>query len=296
MPRRPESLRPLPPGDFRAIRSYLAEEVFLQPPGGGKAPTDPMDEESWDSIMDLPTDVLLRTTDYQGRVLADCHDQWGSWIEATPNEPEASFFMFDPMLDASDEFHAAPFIAAHGWYRQATAGLRNALETIAVGASFAVHNDAQGFTAWRKGNDRKFGNAVDLLSQDATLSAIDRKLGGAGLFGLRPDGVVREIHGNLSRYVHGRSGHTNVDIWQSNGPVWVWEGFTQFWVDYCDTMALCYVLGKIGWPPFKLRRCARELFGATSERWHNIASAAVEEFFPKGTAAGRAPQTKRSSG
>ena len=58
-----------------------------------------------------------------------------------------SQFMFEPALDASDEFQAAPFMATHGWYRQATAGLRNALEATATGAAFAVRNDITHYAA-----------------------------------------------------------------------------------------------------------------------------------------------------
>jgi hypothetical protein len=57
---------------------------------------------------------------------------------------------------------------------------------------------------------------------------------------------VLEIYANLCRYAHSRPGNTNSDIWRSNGPIYVHRGFAQFWIDYCDTVALCYVLLKIG--------------------------------------------------
>ena len=87
--------------------------------------------------------------------------------------------------------------------------------------------------------DPKFGNAVDLLAADPNLAAIDGRLGGSGLFGHKPDGLLRNSYSELCRYAHSRAGHTNYDIWQSNGPVFIARGFTQFWTDYCDTIALC---------------------------------------------------------
>jgi hypothetical protein len=54
--------------------------------------------------------------------------------------------MFEPALDAAAEFHASPFIAVHGWYRQATAALRNALEVMTVASAFAVRDDRRGCT------------------------------------------------------------------------------------------------------------------------------------------------------
>jgi hypothetical protein len=114
--------------------------------------------------MHLPTDVVLRTTDYLGSMLDDMISQRSAWTNAMPNDPAAAPFMFDAALDAGDEFQAAPFIAAHGYYRQTTAGLRNALEIMAHAARYAVRNDQAGYLAWRAASaEPTFGNAVDLL-------------------------------------------------------------------------------------------------------------------------------------
>jgi hypothetical protein len=283
MPVRPENLKPLQEGDFRIERAYLADEVFLAVPGGGEPPNDPIAEESWASIMRLPTDVLLRTTDYQSSMLEDCHDQWAAWIETAPMEPVQSAFMFEPALDAADEIHAAPFIAAHGWYRQATAGLRNALEGMTHAAAFAVRNDVAHYTDWRAGTfEPKLGNSTDLLAANASLANVEQQLGGPGLFGHNPDGVLRDMYGHLCRYAHSHAGHVNADIWQSNGPVWVARGFTQFWIDFCDTVGLCHLLLKIGYPSVVLPDDARPLFGAFSDRWHNLGAATEAIFFPQG--------------
>jgi hypothetical protein len=280
LPQNPENFRALPQGDFRAERAYLADEVFADAPSGGEAPTDPLDEEAWDGLFVLPTDVLLRTSDNRGTLLDDCHEQIKAWIRATPLEEDGGEFIFAPALDAGDEFSASPVIAAHGYYRQATAGLRNALEAMAHSAAFAVSGDGHAFQKWRQGTqDPKFGNAVDQLGQDKGLAAIDAKLGGAGLFGRRPDGVLYVTYSNLCRYVHGEAGATNFDIWQSNGPVFNWHGFTQFWIDFCDTVALCYVLGKIAWDNLELPDAAPPLFEFADERWNGLGRLAMREFF-----------------
>ena len=231
--------------------------------------------------MDLPTDVLLRTTDYLGKIVDDLHDQWAGWVHSIPEEPSQSAFMFEPALDASDEFQAAPFAAMHGWYRQATAGLRNAVEAMVCGAAFAVGDDTRRYAEWRAGTQEpRFGNAVDRLAADRELATLDARLGGAGLFGRNPNGIARETYQKLCRYAHSRAGHTNYDIWQSNGPVFIWKAFRQFWIDYCDAIALCYVLLKIGWPNLVLPEVARPLFGWASERWSGIGEALETEFFP----------------
>lgn len=240
-----------------------------------------MPQEAWEHIMHLPTDVLLRTTDYLGTMVDDLHEQGSAWIFAWPDELVKAPFMCDAALDASDEFQAAPFIAMHGWYRQATAGLRNALEGMTLAAAFAVRGDTAGLRAWRDGtSEPKFGNAVDMLAEDSRLGAIDGRLGSSGLFGRRPDGIVRGVYSNLCRYAHGRAGHTNADIWQSNGPVFIPRAFTQFWIDFCDTIAVCYVLLKIGWDELELPDTARPLFRFADERWNDLGSKVEAEFFP----------------
>lgn len=280
MPTRPQDHRSLPAGDFRVERSYLADHVFAVVPGGDKPTIDMVKQRAWEGMMHLPTDVLLRTTDYLGTMVTDLHDQGSTWIFATPMEVDLAPFMFEPAFDASDEFQAAPFIAAHGWYRQATASLRNALEAMACGAAFAVRKDVTTYSAWRSGShEPKFGNAIQLLGQDQQLAAIDRELGGSGLFGRKPDGVMQKMYSNLCRYAHSRAGHTNADMWQSNGPILRGRAFTQFWIDFGDTIALCYVLLKIGWPELALPDEAKSLYGFANERWGGIGDAVRDAFF-----------------
>lgn len=279
-PTRPEDRRPISDGRFRAERQYLADHVFLGVPGGGQPPSDVVPREAWEGMMDLPTDVLLRTTDYLGKMVDDMHGQGAAWVHVAPSQPNDSDFMFEPAMDASDEFSAAPFIAMHGWYRQATSGLRNALETMTCAAAFAVRDDAARYADWRAGtHEPKFGNAVELLAADPALAAVDGRLGAPGVFGRKPDGVLQETYNKLCRYAHSRAGHTNYDIWQSNGPVFIGRGFTQFWMDYCDTIALCYVLLKIGWPQLALPDDVRPLFGWATERWSTDGRAVEAEFF-----------------
>ena len=76
--------RPLAPGDFRTERAYLADQVFALVPGGDDPPMDVVPREAWEGIMDLPTDVLLRTTNHLGLMVDDMHDQGAAWVHATP--------------------------------------------------------------------------------------------------------------------------------------------------------------------------------------------------------------------
>lgn len=270
-------------GRYRQKRAYLADNVFLDVPGGGAAPNDLLSRKKWKHLMDLPTDNVLRTTDYLGTLLDDMLTQSYQWLKALPGSMRKAPFMFEVALDAYDELESAPFIAAHGWYRQGTAALRNALETMTHAARYAVHDDTRGFQAWRTGESEapKFGNSVDLLHQDPTLAPIEVSLGGSGLFGNNPDGVLRSLYHDVCRYAHSAPGYTNADLWRgSNGPVFIGAAFTQLWTDYCDVLLACYVLLKVGHPPVKLPKSVRSIPAAAGSGWHGIAPQAIKAYFP----------------
>ena len=53
--------------------------------------------------------------------------------------------------------------------------------------------------------------------------------------------------------VMGLPGYTNVDIWNSNGPVFGGSAFTDFWANFGDTLALSTVLLKLSWDDYASR-------------------------------------------
>ncbi len=197
---------------YREKRAYLADHCFLTVPGGGKKPKskDILGKKEWANLMTLPTDVLLRTTDYLGPMVDDMLTQSYAWLRSLRDDPTSMPFMFEAALDTHDEFNAAPFMAAHGWYRQATAALRNALEAMTHAARYAVRNDTAGHTSWRAGGQQpKFGNSVDIIGAAAPVAPIEAALGGSGLFGSRPNGVMRDLYADVCRYAHSAPGFTH---------------------------------------------------------------------------------------
>jgi hypothetical protein len=145
-------------------------------------------------------------------------------------------------------------------------------------AGYAVTNDSSGLAKWRAGQaESSFTPAVRKLAAAAQLSGIDSGVGAPGLFG--PQGVLKTLYRHLCQSAHGAPGFTSGDIWRSNGPVWVYDGFLQFWIDFCDTVAACYVLLKVGYPMLRLPRVARPLFAAASPRWHALGTPAEMAFF-----------------
>ena len=138
--------------DFRARRFYLPAGAFALVTGPYAAPTDPMPEEQWHELMNLPTDVLLRTS-------------WSWWVQLLPLKPQAAPFIFNVGSDAAEDFNVSTFNAAHGYYRQGMFLLRSAVEGLTHAASFAKRQDKAGLQAWLSGDceSPKFGNARDIL-------------------------------------------------------------------------------------------------------------------------------------
>ena len=273
---------PITEGRFRERRAYLSPEAFADPGDGNHTPTNLIDRQVWMDLMDLPTDVLLQTTDHFGPTFRATRSLSHMWISGIMPDGTNLPLVFDAYLDAYDEFEAAPFIAAHGWYRQATAGLRNALEVMAHAARFAIRDEPAGYAAWRDGTTDwpRFANSVDLVGQAPSVAAVESTLPAGGLFGRTPNGVLRALYQELCRFAHGHPGHTNADIWESNGPVFVPVAFAQFWRDVRDTFLACSVLLKIAHPGLDRPADLPEVADHAGAPWHGIAPSAVTAYFP----------------
>jgi hypothetical protein len=76
----------------------------------------------------------------------------------------------------------------------------------------------------------------------------------------------------LCSYTHGGPGARNMDFWQSNGPIYVPQAFPVVQAELRETLALAYLLLKVGWSGYVPREgaAARLLSGpATGGRSTN---------------------------
>lgn len=236
----------LPLSDFRAVRVVLEPDDFAvsddkpDPP-----PSDLISKKTWSSIMNLPDDVAIRTSDHNGKALGEAHWLWAHWIEAVGETQDA---MFNPMLDACDELAAATFNAMHGYYRAAFSVLRNVLELMTIGLWGALSNSPQ-YTSWRNGSGEiKFGTACDQLSSKNLLSAFNAQMRAAGHQSLwdaqgksLPGGYCRRLYKDLCNYAHSRPGFTDGDLRESNGPIYVAGVFFDWYYAYLRTVSLCSI-------------------------------------------------------
>jgi hypothetical protein len=229
----------LPKSDFRRGRAHLAPHVYAIP-GGDPLPAQQLvKRKTWESVMALPTEVLLLTSGNQGKAMKLMYDLYAEWLHASPM-PEAEGAKYaETSWDAADALEAAGFIAAHGFYMQAIGCLRNALEPMIHSAALAITADTAALSAWRNGT-----RALALGGRQGSLTKLRTYTAGIGgqvladeLFGPSPTGWIGTLFGRLSKSTHAEAGHTNIDLWNSNGPVWRSQAYNRVLDDTFEVTA-----------------------------------------------------------
>jgi hypothetical protein len=266
----------LPEEDFRRERALLSPELFADPGTGSDLPaTDLVSKGAWTGLIDLPTDVLLRTTSHEGSSVDVLHRLTSTWIDLVFRIDESSApYMAEASLLAHEEFDALAFIALHGYNRQALGCLRNALEVLTVGAGLAVKQDPALFRRWRNGDEVKFGNARDWLTASPEGRRLDALAAPGAVFDRAVAGAwLVRLYERVCGYAHSRAGVNNIDFWESNGPVHVWGVLDRIIAETRETMALGMVLLHFGWPGFTMTPQAQDLINHPDPSWTDVAPA-----------------------
>jgi hypothetical protein len=240
-------MKPLDASDFRARRFMLEKDDFALAPGEYTGPTNLIDEGTWKSIVVLPDDVSIRTSDKYGSQLHTMWEYWDMWtqvvggVQALSSNPLESPTAW-AACDATDEFQAATYTALIGFYRVAFSCLRNVLEQMTIALQLSLSNDAQDFTDWRNGDDRiKFSWAADRLPKNPRVASLEghlRSTAGDSLFNQAPKGLARRMFAEFSKRTHGAAGFTDGDSRQSNGPIFLPETFLAWCVAALKTYAI----------------------------------------------------------
>jgi len=273
----------LPLTDFRARRTVLTRRDFGYAPKPAPRPSDIIDEATWDSIVRLPDDVAVRTSNYHGTTIKQLDDLWGAWVDCYG---EVQDCIFPVMLDAGDDFQAATYSALTGFYRLSVAALRSALELTAIGAWAQVCRKEKEFRSWRAGKSSlSFGQACDGLSGATTpLRGHLRATVNDSLFDQRNStaegGFARRIYSGISEFSHSRPGHADSDMRESNGPIYVRSAFNHVaWMQF-EALGLCFVLLLIARPKRCLPEHAVELFGDVKRVRSKVTRAAFQFVYP----------------
>jgi hypothetical protein len=78
---------------------------------------------------------------------------------------------------------------------------------------------------------------------------------------------MKNLYARLCTYAHSRAGHNNADFWQSNGPVYVRNALKVVEAEFRETLALCYLLLRLGWPSYSPGPGGPALLTAPGDEW-----------------------------
>jgi hypothetical protein len=203
-----------------------------------------------------------------------CWDIFDECVKTIPLSRAEESFVFETLMDVADAFQAASFSALHGFYRQAMASLRGALEVVAAAARFSLDEDRPGLSAFRYGPDPapflRFTRDLDRLASHPRSQEL------ANVMGLRPllagragtrTGWAWDLYQLLSRYLHTLPGSTDGEIWSSNGPVWKPEAFGLYIRLLREAFAVSLLVCKLADPDLELFDTTIELVSAGGEEW-----------------------------
>jgi hypothetical protein len=207
-------------------------------------PSDRIRKEVWTTVMALPDDVAVRTTNHHGSALARLNAMRWAFLDVL-DDPLDRFS--EVLIDVGDEFEAALVSSVQGYYRQGASSLRTAAELAIIGAACNVSVTWADFDEWRRGNSEiGFGRSADRLLGHAGVSPALR----TALFAPRnppnPGGWSRRLYKQLSNYAHSRPQFANADIWKSSGPIYIPQAFLDFESMFIETFAFSMLLVRIG--------------------------------------------------
>jgi len=157
------------------------------------------------------------------------------------------------MAEAGDDFEAALFNLLHGFYKQAIAALRSAIEVMTLGCTCEIATDTPTWTVWESGGEIRFKELCDKTLRLPVVRAYEdeaRRRTGTSVFagdnGSGRNAWARNLYRRVSGYSHTRGTTTNSYLWQSNGPVYSVAGFQYSYHAFLETYALLLLLAKLG--------------------------------------------------
>ena len=170
---------------------------------------------------------------------------------------------------AGEEFDALVFNALHGWYRQALGCLRNALEIMIVATACSATANAQLYSDWRTGTrEVHFHEAREMLRDSALGTQVDGDAAPELVFGDSRTAWARDRYTRLCAYAHSHAGYNNAGFWEgSNGPIFVPSALRVVEDEFRETLALCYLLLRLGWPNFQPGPGPSALLGGPQIGW-----------------------------
>jgi len=206
----------------------------------------------WDSIMDLPTDVALKTSSDSGSAMERLHGLTIDWTFSWPDVGSGGVYTEETCLLAGEELDALVINAVHGFYRQALGCLRNALEIMSVAAALAATANPALFGRWRQGQEIGLGQSRAWLRDSSDGQKIDGEVHPESIFGDDPSAWLKDTYARLGGYAHSQAGYNNADFWESNGPVYRPQALDVVEAELRETLALMYLMLRIAWQGYEV--------------------------------------------
>jgi hypothetical protein len=281
----------MPLDDFRAVRVVLEDDDYALSSGMPEPlPSDLIPEDTWRSLMVLPDEVAVRTSNRHGTLLAILNQLAGTWSVCVGDSKHP-----DPvglaMIEAINEPDASLYNMLVGFYCQAIDSLRIILDAVCIGAYCQLTARDTLLQDWLDGTDevRFHVAAAGLHGARRTRQLHDHLVGTihvgfidqADSSMAYPGGWLRQLYQKLSKYSHGRPLYNNTSLWQSNGPIYVGRALAIATGLFIEMFAACYIIVKLCRPDFELPPKAREVFEAEILHlpdWAQVSEAARQAY------------------
>jgi hypothetical protein len=241
--------------DFRAFRQIFTSEdspaIEVEADEIQSALVKP---EIWHSIQDMTDTVCIATSGAHGPELELEDELYFNWLD------EIEIFSFslptdavsDIAFEAETEWRAATSSALNGFYRQAIATLRNALELCVVAARYQKERGSTAYLQWLENKESyRIAELCKELASDAAKDVNAHLLAkGARAFVNGPErqqsNWVYDLYRRLCAPTHSRPGSRHRDYWKRmSGPIYERDSFIQFHALFLETMAASWMLCKL---------------------------------------------------
>lgn len=201
-------------------------------------------------MITLSSDVSIRTSSHHGSFLKSQYEIWGHLLHGLANAYEPDNPVLWAMGDVTDELPAAVFDMLQGFYRQAVASLRSALELATEGCALGLASTPALPVSTARFSFNSLATEIFAAQSVKSLELRLEQKSGRRLFDRVGDnpGFLRDLYARLSTYAHGRKGHTLADIRQSNGPIYVGAAILNFQILFIEVVYAACILTKIGRP------------------------------------------------
>ena len=245
-------VKPLPSDDFRSRKILEPSDFAIHSGEPDPEPTDLIDQETWNHLTNLADDVSITTSSHFGSVLKELSSFNFLWLNLiNSNNPRQPYLEY-AMLEVYDDLEAVIFNLLHGYYKQSFQALRSVLDNTVIGSYLETTGQKILGEEWITGQGEiRFGDACTSLQNYPAINELESflKKENDNLFQPKhksyQGGLARRLFSNLSKYSHSRPGHTNGDLWQSNGPVFDYESFMQVVKSHNEVLLVCILLVKI---------------------------------------------------